>query len=199
LPDAGNCLMTTPTETTKRRWPLKTAMPLARLLVKILEPACERICIAGSLRRGKPEVGDIEIVYVPKVTKIPDGLFSETIESNQADKLIVELVANGILNKRPSKNGTFSWGEKNKLAMHPDTEIPVDLFATTVDAWWNYLVCRTGSAQTNMRIAMAAQRKGWKWNPYGAGFSRRHEIAVMKSEMDVFEFVGLPYLEPEER
>ena len=34
--------------------------------------------------------------------------------------------------------------------------IPVDFFATTEEAWFNYLVCRTGPAELNTRIASAA-------------------------------------------
>lgn len=66
-------------------------------------------------------------------------------------------------------------------------------------SWWNYLVCRTGPADSNTRICMAAQNRGWKWNPYGSGFSRGDEIRAMESEAEVFDFVGLPYEQPEAR
>jgi hypothetical protein len=50
---------------------------------------------------------------------------------------------------------------------------------------------------------MAAQAKGWKWNPYGSGFSRAvglgREVHQVTREQDVFAFVGLPYLEPWQR
>jgi hypothetical protein len=45
------------------------------------------------------------------------------------------------LQKRASEKGTFSWGPKNKLALHR-AGIPVDLFSATEDNWWNYVVCR---------------------------------------------------------
>lgn len=45
------------------------------------------------------------------------------------------------------------WGEKNKLAVHVRTGIPVDFFAATEANWWNYLVCRTGGEQNNIAIA----------------------------------------------
>jgi DNA polymerase/3'-5' exonuclease PolX len=78
--------------------------------------------------------------------------------------------------------------------------MPVDFFATIDTSWYNYLVCRTGSKESNMRIAQAAQDKGWRWNPYGAGFSgpngQTHQVT---DERDVFEFVGLPYRDPWDR
>lgn len=64
-----------------------------------------------------------------------------------------------------------------------------------------YLVCRTGSAASNMRIATAAQNMGYKWQPYGAGFIHLEtgKIFPMDSEQAVFDFVNLPYAEPWER
>ena len=83
---------------------------------------------------------------------------------------------------------------------HVPSGIPVDLFATTEACWFNYLVCRTGGADNNLAICFAAQRAGWKWTPYGPGFTRGSgEVHLVRSEREVFEFVGLPYLEPEQR
>jgi DNA polymerase/3'-5' exonuclease PolX len=50
----------------KTRWSATIARRVADELVEALTPRCEQICIAGSLRRGKSEVGDIEILYVPR-------------------------------------------------------------------------------------------------------------------------------------
>lgn len=82
----------------------------------------------------------------------------------------------------------------------------MDFFTATRDNWFNYLVCRTGGAENNVKICNAAIAKGWKWNPYGTGFSRENNRVIAgidthqsESERDVFEFVGLKYLEPWER
>ncbi|MGN6643580.1 MAG: hypothetical protein ACTHKU_11340, partial [Verrucomicrobiota bacterium] len=85
------------------------------------------------------------------------------------------------------------------LMRHKETGLPVDLFAATPENWFNYLVCRTGPADSNTRICMAAQARGWKWNPYGVGFSRGDEIQAVASEEEVFAFVGLPFEKPEGR
>jgi len=52
----------------KTKLPLSTAITLAESIVTALAPGCSRIAIAGSVRREKPEVGDIEIVCIPRVT-----------------------------------------------------------------------------------------------------------------------------------
>jgi DNA polymerase/3'-5' exonuclease PolX len=148
-------------------------------------------------------VGDVEILYIPRFEDRRRDMFALS-PANLADEAIEALLLTGVLRKRPSKTKTFAWGVKNKLALHR-SGIPVDLFAATPENWFNYLVCRTGPADSNTRIAMEAQKRGWKWNPYGNGFSRGGVLAgppeehVVRSERDVFEFVGLPYAEPEER
>jgi hypothetical protein len=61
------------------------------------------------------------------------------------------------------------------------------------------LVVRTGGKVTNQRIAMAAIKKDWHLQAYGAGFSTPQGDVICKSERDVFELVGLRYLEPWQR
>jgi DNA polymerase/3'-5' exonuclease PolX len=182
----------------KRRWPRATGLEVAEQVLALLAPACERIAVAGSLRRGKPDVGDVEVIYIPRVVRWPDpaDMFAE-MEVNLAEMLIVDGLGIGFLMKRLNAEGREAWGPKNKLARHVQTGMPVDLFAATEANWFNYLVCRKGPAESNGAIASEAQRRGWKWNPYGSGFSRgghddiEFEERSMDSEAAVFRFVGL--------
>jgi len=203
----------------KPKFPHAKALAVGERIVEALSPVCARIQIAGSLRRKKELVGDVEIVYVPKFTEVPNpqSLFGdELMRVNAADLIIQALIERGALAKRPKPSSTlagrpqnyvFTWGEWIKLAVAVKTGVPVDLFATTQEDWWNVLVCRTGSAESNTRIAGEALRRGWQWNPSpsGGGFRREagngrpEEFVRMNSEQEVFEFVGLKYLEPDER
>lgn len=205
--------------TEKPRWPLSDALAVAEEIRDALAPACERIEIAGSIRRRKPDVGDVEIVFVPRFEPEapPPGMLPgmpfAAAARNLTDVLLTVLLVDGFLKARLNKIGRQAWGEKNKLARHADSGIPVDLFSIPRGSWYNYLVCRTGPEDSNKRIAVAAQAKGWKWKPYSPGFVRidkelldgefvvveTDERHVVASERDVFEFVGLPYLEPWER
>jgi DNA polymerase/3'-5' exonuclease PolX len=183
----------------KPKFPRAQAIEVAKELCDLLRPCCERLVVAGSLRRRKTMVGDIEILFVPLLDHEPDGLF-ETKLVSRVDTELDKLLRAGALTKRLNVNGSATWGEKNKLAVHYSTGIPVDFFGTSMAAWYNYLVCRTGPADSNTRIATAALAKGWKWNPYGEGFSNgRGEQWPVDSEQAVFRFVGLKYLEPWER
>src|SRR5258706_12514393 len=86
----------------------------------------------GSLRRGKPYVGDIELVYVPRVQFHKTGLVdSDTTCVNLTDNFLVKLMTDGVIAKRPNVNDHFSWGVKNRLGGHIPSGIPVDFYGTT--------------------------------------------------------------------
>ncbi|MGN6555627.1 MAG: hypothetical protein ACTHLW_18115 [Verrucomicrobiota bacterium] len=184
----------------KLRFPNAVGMKVAAELCAALKLTCEKLVVAGSLRRRKATIGDVEILYISKceVRQDPDDMFSK-ITVKLADEVIASLEKSGVLERRKNVNGSEMYGPKNKLMRHKETGLPVDLFAATPENWFNYLVCRTGPADSNTRICMAAQARGWKWNPYGVGFSRGDEIQAVASEEEVFAFVGLPFEKPEGR
>ncbi len=170
---------------------------MAHELIGALSPCTERIIFAGSLRRKKPDVGDVEILYIPKQGLADVGELFET-PKNLADVAIEALLRQFVLRKRKNVNGYETFGPKNKLLRHVLSGIPVDLFAATPENWWNYFVCRTGGAGSNVLIAERAKARGYKWNPYGCGFTRLAdgEAIPMDSEEAVFRFVGLRCEEP---
>lgn len=184
------------------KFPREKALAVAKVLCDCFKGSCERLIVAGSLRRRKAEVGDVEILYISRRTKVPKvELFGEQPEADEMEFAIERLLTCGTLEKRPSKIGVFTWGPENKLAIHRPSGIPVDLFATDSKRWFNALVCRTGGKDNNLLITTTARRQGWSFEAYGSGFhkldgSERHDTT---SERDVYEFLGLPYREPWER
>lgn len=183
------------------RFAYADVMPIAQKFVAFLERHCTRIVIAGSLRRRKQFVSDIEILYISMRSSIvdPADLFGARIAAQVADLALTALLESGTIAMRPNKNGYFAWGSQNKLAVHVASGIPVDFFETTEPNWCNALVVRTGPSASNVRIASEAKRRGWDWHACGDGFTRGREHVAVKSEHDVFYHVGLPYLEPHER
>ncbi len=182
-----------------QRYPLAEAEKVAGEIVELLRPSCERIEIAGSIRRQKTSVKDIEIVYVPKVNFERDLFMVFTcIETILADKKIRSLEDQFIISRRWLSSGRGAYGRCNKLMVHCRSGIPVDLFATTEESWFNYLVCRTGPAELNRQICLEAKRRGFGWMPYGCGFRilSDGEVFPMASEKEVFDFVDIPYQEP---
>ena len=187
----------------KTKYPRAVAIAAAKPIVEALKPVTEKLIVAGSLRRNQPEVGDAEILFIPKFEPRPDpsDLLGNLIPTNLAAAVIDELVRSGVLAKRPKENGSCTWGEQNNLAVDVATGVPIDFFQCNKVNWWTLLVCQTGSKENNERICNAAMARKLKWNPY-AGFRDRlvgSLIHVPQSEQDVFARVGLPYLEPWQR
>jgi Plasmid encoded RepA protein len=153
----------------KPRWPATIAHKVADELIAQLQPRCEQACAAGSLRRGKAEVGDIEILYVPRIGQVhmPGELFPRS--GSLADELIEHWLAKHVIRKRPNVNGTATWGAQNKLAVHVASSVPVDLFATTSERWFVSLVVRTGSKEMNTMLATSALRRGMQLRLWSAG------------------------------
>ena len=181
------------------KYPHAQALIVAEQLQARLAPACERIAIVGSLRRQKPQVGDIELLFISRISTRPDGLF-DRVETLVAHEIIEQMLMDGTLEKRPNVDGHFTWGEANKLAIHKASGIPVDFFTTTAPAWWVALVIRTGSKETNLKLTMGAQKQSARLMAYGVGVRWSNgEVTPAASEEHVFELCGVPYRKPEER
>ncbi|MBA7516341.1 hypothetical protein ES705_08389 [subsurface metagenome] len=168
---------------------LKKARGIAEELLELLKPACQRVTIAGSIRRRKPFPNDIELLCIPKFNGVVELL----------DQKLKWLIGTHVLEYRPNKKGSIVYGPKNKLLRHVDSGIGVDIFSTDEECWWVALVVRTGPKESNIAIATAAQKRGWRLRAYGPGFDTHEGLIRCKSERDVFELVGLPYKEPWER
>lgn len=178
---------------------LEKAKAIAEKLKGLLEAACERInmdgsdqpaiIIAGSLRRLKRDVGDIEFLCIPKYIAGVDML----------DAKIKTLLQLDVLHLRRNKLGSKVYGPKNKLLRHVESGIGVDVFSTTEECWPVALVVRTGGEKTNKEIASRALERGMRFHAYGRGFTTPTKEIICHSEQDVFEAVGLPYKEPWER
>ena len=175
---------------TATRIPYADAIAVANELSARLEGAAESIAIAGSLRRQRPTVGDIEILAIPRFEAGIVDLLDLTIK---------QLMAERVLDYRPNALGHAIYGPLNKLLLHVPSGFPVDIFSTDRAGWPVALVVRTGPAELNRRIAGRAIEKGWRFLPYGPGFQAPDGIVHCHTEQEVFEAVGLPYREPWER
>jgi DNA polymerase/3'-5' exonuclease PolX len=193
------------------RIPLAEARALAEEVVEMLRPACERIEIAGSIRRGKADVGDLEIVAVAK-TEPTLNLFGERTggERNLLNELCDRLMAQGVLLLRLDKNGRAAYGSKYMRLTYRGT--PLDLFATTPHQWGVIFLIRTGPADYSHRLVTPTTqqftdsqgRRWWGLMPPGMNVKdgalwRGGQIIPTPEEWHVFRALGLAYLEPHER
>lgn len=185
----------------KPKIPYAQALKLAVELSAMLTPYVEWITVAGSLRRRKAVVGDIELLYIPKLTTERIGLFEGDVQPvNLTDNFLVKLLAAGVIEKRPNKRGVLTWGPSNKLGRHVATGIPVDFFATTEAQKFVALVIRTGSKEMNLSLTTGAIKLGRTLNAYGPGVTRSDgSVVPAQSERHVFQLCNVPYREPQER
>jgi len=169
---------------------LERAKALAEKIKAVLESSCERIVIAGSIRREKLYPGDIELLCIPKYITGGDMI----------DAKIKTLIHFKMLGYRLNKLGSKVYGPKNKLLTHLESGIGVDIFSTTEECCSVALVVRTGGERTNKEIASRALERGMRFHAYGRGFTQADgSELICQSEAEVFKAVGLRYLEPWER
>ncbi|RMG91197.1 MAG: hypothetical protein D6706_18435 [Chloroflexi bacterium] len=174
---------------TKHKIDYSDAMHIADSLLVLLAPACERVEIAGSLRRHRPQIGDIEIVAVPRYNVVYN-LFGEPI---QQDSLV-----NDILSQLQFK--TIKSGPRFKQFEYQG--IKVDLFLANETNWGVILALRTGSADFSHWLVTPQVQGGAM--PAGmqcqGGYLRRHgKTLTTLEEQDLFAHLGLEWISPLER
>lgn len=179
----------------------------AQAVAGALETACERIEIAGSLRRRKLEVRDIELVAVARLEDRPDGLFgSETIDLLEAR--VAELLGSGFLDVRLVANHRAGGSIDYQTKLGPAFKalvfdgIPVDLFIVRPPATWGCIFAlRTGPGDWNTRLVTECKAIGRR--VAGGQVERWHhgawEVVPTPEERDFFAAVGQPWVEPPDR
>lgn len=164
---------------------LEQAERIADRVKAELTPHCERIEIAGSIRRRKPEVGDIEVVCIPKVVRV--GLFGDLVERSPGYCRIVDQWER----IKGRSDGKYT---QRRL---PDG-ITLDLFTATVENWGLILAIRTGSAEYSHNVlATRWVRRGYVSKD--GMLHRGDETVVVREERDLFDLIGVPWVDPERR
>ncbi len=158
---------------------LAEAEKIANNVKELLAPHCERIEIAGSIRRKSPEVNDIEVVAIPKPYDI--GLFESGIATvvKQWKKVKGELPC------------------KYTQRMLPEG-IKLDLFFAEPDNWGYIYAIRTGNADySHCILAGAWTYRGFKGKD-GYLYKKGQKISIPEEE-DLFRLIGVRYVAPEFR
>ncbi len=134
----------------------------------------EKVQIAGSYRRRRETVGDLDILAVcGKET----GLMDHFVEYED----VVKIISKG----------------KTKSSVLLRTGLQVDLRVIQPESYGAALLYFTGSKDHNIAVRKIGVGKNLKINEYGV-FKGDKRIAG-KTESEVYKTVGLPYIEPELR
>ncbi|MCX5800052.1 MAG: DNA polymerase/3'-5' exonuclease PolX [Candidatus Eisenbacteria bacterium] len=163
-------------EASHERMSLGIALPVAEHVIEELKKATKvsRISTAGSLRRLKETIGDIDILC----------------EGTDGEKIIEEFTS------LPSAERVLARGE-TRGSIIVEGGVQVDLRVVAPASYGAALQYFTGSKDHNVKLREIARRKGLKINEYGV-FRGERRIAG-KNEEDVYKAVGLPAMPPELR
>lgn len=187
------------------RVPLLDAHAHAWALARALAHACERIEVAGSIRRRSPDVGDIEIVAIPRrrTEVIPGLLEDDTREVDELQGAIETLLDVGMLAPHPTDPKR---GERYTKLLHRPSGLQVDIFWARQETWGLILAIRTGPADWSRRLVTIARARGYHVaggelhrGMLGCPVGRTCELAPVPEERDVLSLLGLPWQDPEER
>ncbi len=167
------------------------AYPLARQIVERLSTAegVSEAAFAGSLRRGRDTVGDLDFLAC---TAQPDPVRQVFLDMPE----VVRVLAAG--------------DTKCSVRLHqpgnPGVDIQADLRIIPRSSWGAALLYFTGSKEHNVRLREIAVRKGWRLNEYGLfeGTEERpqdrgQKPLVAKTETAIYKRLALPFIAPELR
>jgi DNA polymerase (family 10) len=160
----------------RERFPLGQVLPFARELVTRLrdEAPVERISIAGSIRRFRDTVKDIDLVAASQKP--------EAVIAHFADLPVWAEVL---------ERGT------TRAAARTADGLRVDLRVVETEVYGAALCYLTGSKMHNIRLRELAARQGLKLSEYGL-FRDGKRIAGLEED-DVYAALGLPFIPPELR
>jgi DNA polymerase/3'-5' exonuclease PolX len=177
--------------TTTEKMPLIYARRIAEAIKAELAPGCDRIEIAGSIRREKPQVNDVEIVAIPAPAC---DLFGAVI-GTQLNPILDRLCTEGRLEK-------IKGGDKYKQFRIVKAGVKLDLFLPDVETWGCVFTIRTGSAEFSHRLVTKRQYGGLCPNDmdFRSGrIVRGLKLLATREEADVFRDLGIEWVEPRER
>lgn len=152
---------------------LQKAEKIAEDVVSRLSPYCQRLEVAGSIRRRKPFVNDIDMVLIPE-------------DREAVDQVLMHL-------------GKLKMSGP-KIARVKMESITLDVYYATPETWATLLLIRTGSMENNIRLAGLAKKRGWRLKASGDGlFNGRGQRVAGDSEESIYTALGVPWQKPWER
>ncbi len=159
------------------RFLLGDVLPLSESIKERLAELKEvkRIIVAGSLRRRKETIGDVDILVI---SDRPKAVMDKFVSLKEVARVLAK-------------------GE-TKSSVQLKTGIDVDLRVVPEESYGAALNYFTGSKSHNVSLREMAVKKGWKLNEYGL-FDKKGKRIAGKTEEELYKTLGLRYIEPELR
>jgi DNA polymerase (family 10) len=148
-----------------------------------MDKIVESVTPAGSLRRGKETIGDLDLLV--------------TMRPGRGKQKDVDEVAEHIL-KYPGIDQTLAHGE-NKVSVILGNGLQVDVRLLEKECFGAALLYFTGSKEHNVVLRGRARDMGWTLNEYALTTLKGGRFVAGKTEKDIYEKLRLDYVEPELR
>jgi DNA polymerase (family 10) len=145
--------------------------------------AVESVTAAGSLRRGRDTIGDVDLLV--------------TMRPGREKQKDVDAVADHIL-KYPGIDQTLAHGE-NKVSVLLGNGLQVDVRMLAKENFGAALLYFTGSKAHNVGLRGRALDMGWTLNEYALTTVKGGKVVAGKTEEEIYAKLGLHYIEPELR
>jgi DNA polymerase/3'-5' exonuclease PolX len=172
----------------KTKLPLAIAKEVADQLITALHPVAKRIEVAGSIRRHKADIGDIEIVCSPTV---------------ELYDMLDYWLAQGHISHRSPKCWGFKLRSFRFPVQHLDDSVQVDLFLQPDPSTWGVnMMIRTGSAEFSRKMVTKRSQGGFMPDCYQVHEARLwagQKLLETPEERDVFALYGMDYVVPPQR
>ncbi len=145
--------------------------------------AVESVTAAGSLRRGRDTIGDVDLLV--------------TMRPGREKQKDVDAIAEHIL-KYPGIDQTLAHGE-NKVSVLLGNGLQVDVRMLAKENFGAALLYFTGSKAHNVGLRGRALDMGWTLNEYALTTLKGGRVVAGKTEEEIYAKLGLDYIEPELR
>ena len=157
---------------------LGRALPALLAVVDTLRehPAADRVCEAGSARRRRETVRDLDIIATASDPKALTDYFTKLT-------WVSEVVAKGATKATVVSHDGFRF----------------DLRVVPPESYGNLLQHFTGSKEHNMALREDAVRRGFSVSEYGITIVDSGEVVTAESEHEVYDRLGYEYIPPELR
>ncbi|GAA3977777.1 DNA polymerase/3'-5' exonuclease PolX [Actinomadura viridis] len=154
---------------------IDVAAELAEEIVAALSalPGCLRCTYAGSLRRMRETIGDVDILAAATEPR-------PIMEAFTALPFVAEVIGGG----------------DKKTSVRTAQGLQVDLRVVPPESWGAALQYFTGSQAHNVRTREIAVRAGLKLSEYGLFDAESGELIVSETEEEVYARLGLPWIPP---
>jgi DNA polymerase (family 10) len=154
---------------------IDVATAAAERIVALLAavPGCLQCTYAGSLRRGRESIGDIDILAA---SDDPDPLMRA-------------------LREWPGTSEVIGGGSK-KTSIRTTAGLQVDLRVVPPDSWGAALQYFTGSKAHNVKVRTLAVRAGLKLSEYGLFDAESGTLIASRTEAELYERLGLDWVPP---